>query len=408
MEPLLPDERGRSREGLDDLALTLEREGAALASALPEGTRASVIELLRIANAYYSNRIEGHDTRPGAIERALRNDLSEDATLRALQREARAHVEVERLADGYFASRPDESPLTANSLCWLHREFYERVPPELCYVEDPVTKRRELVVPGELRTFDVTVGRHDPPPPAVIREFLDYANERYAADRLRGLERAIAFAASHHRLLWIHPFADGNGRVARLATMAYGRAVGIGALGLWTPSRGLARRREAYMAALEEADNGRLYDTDGRGPLSAALLARFVRFFLEVCVDQARYMRSVLGLEALGDRLDAYARLRDDGIAPGPEGRPLRAEGGTMLRIVAARGELPRGEAVRLSGLRERTGRAVLGELLADGLLTTESPKGAVRIAFPTHAVPYLFPGMYPEGIAGDPVTVPP
>jgi hypothetical protein len=93
MEPLLPDERGRSREGLDDLALTLEREGAALASTLPDGTRTSVVELLRIANAYYSNRIEGHDTRPGAIERALRNDLSEDATLRALQREARAHVE---------------------------------------------------------------------------------------------------------------------------------------------------------------------------------------------------------------------------------------------------------------------------------------------------------------------------
>jgi len=398
-EPLLVDSSGRARERLDDLALELEREAAALSDGLPPATRAAVTELLRVANSYYSNRIEGNDTRPGAIERAMRGKYAEDSAVRALQRQALAHVEVERLAETYFETPDAPEPTSPAALSWLHKEFYDRVPEELRYVEDPATGRRELVVPGTFRSFDVTVGHHAPPSPHDIAAFLAHAAETYRPERLHGLDRALAVAASHHRLLWVHPFGDGNGRVVRLATQLFARRIGLGGIGLWTVSRGLARSRDHYMAALADADRPRRYDADGRGALSAEALARFVRFFLEICLDQVKFMRTALDAERLGDRLTAFARLRAVGTVEGPSGRPLREEAGEMLRAVLLRGTLARGEVLRASGLAERTARGALAQLIEDGLLVSDTPKGPVRLAFPSYTAPYCFPGLYPEGV---------
>ena len=400
MEPLLVDLAGRAREELDDLALRLEREAASLADCLAPPTREAVADFLRIANSYYSNRIEGHDTRPGSIERAMRGEYASDPDARALQREAWAHVEVERRAEKHFASPDAPEPLSEAGLVWLHRNFYDRVPEELRYVEDPTTGRREVVVPGKLRSFDVTVGRHVPPPPGDISTFLARLTDTYRPATLHGLERTIAMAAIHHRVLWIHPFGDGNGRVVRLATLLFARRIGLGAVGLWSMSRGLARARERYMAALEDADAVRRHDADGRGARSAEALARFARFFLEVCVDQVTFMRSALRAEELGDRLAAYVRLRTEGVLGGVGDVRLRREAADILRATLLRGWLPRGEAVRATGLPERTGRVVLGALLAEGLLVSETPKGPVRLAFPSRVAPYCFPGLYPEGVA--------
>jgi hypothetical protein len=43
-------------------------------SMLPTGTRVSVAALLQQMNSYYSNLIEGHQTHPRDIERALKGD----------------------------------------------------------------------------------------------------------------------------------------------------------------------------------------------------------------------------------------------------------------------------------------------------------------------------------------------
>ena len=94
MEPLFPEPGV-----VDELALGLTREAAALGGQLHPVTRGSVADLLRNINTYHSNLIEGHDTRPTDIERALAGDYAADPTRRALQLEARAHVEVQRLIE---------------------------------------------------------------------------------------------------------------------------------------------------------------------------------------------------------------------------------------------------------------------------------------------------------------------
>lgn len=84
---------------LTDVVTELYGAAKILGSRLHPTTAASLAELVRVMNCYYSNLIEGHDTRPRDIERALANDLHRDAKRRDLQLEARAHIRVQREVD---------------------------------------------------------------------------------------------------------------------------------------------------------------------------------------------------------------------------------------------------------------------------------------------------------------------
>jgi Fic family protein len=396
LEPLSPDLTRPAGAKLTELALSLEREAAALGGALPKPTAGRVANLIRIANSYYSNRIEGNDTRPGAIEEAMAKTYAEDSPTRALQRQAQAHVEVEREAEGWLRSEPNIEPASRAYLERLHRAFYDRTPEALRWVEDPTTGRREPVIPGELRSYPVTVGRHRPPEAADVPALLARTDEVYRVAGLGGPNGILTIAAAHHRLMWIHPFGDGNGRVVRLATHALMRAHGIGGLGLWSPSRGLARSRNRYMAAMADADQPRRNDLDGRGHLSAEALERFVAYFLESCLDQVRYMREMLALDELGDRLAAYVRLREEGIVHRDRPR-LRAEAGRLLQTLLVRSTLSRGDSARVMGLSERTASPVLSVLLKERLLGSDSPKGPVYLRFPVSTARWWFPQLFPE-----------
>src|SRR3989304_3981518 len=99
MEPLLLGESCRARHALSDLALELAQRSAGFRRSLPGTIVASLGNLVRSMNCYYSNLIEGHDTHPIDIERALANDYSKDAHKRDLQMEARAHIAVQRWID---------------------------------------------------------------------------------------------------------------------------------------------------------------------------------------------------------------------------------------------------------------------------------------------------------------------
>ena len=111
-------------------------------------------------------------------------------------------------------------------------------------------------------------GYHDPPSQEVLQALLKRFAECYAPEQHHGVLKLVAAAAAHHRLMWIHPFLDGNGRVARHFTQASLHRIPLQGLGLWSVSRGLARRYVEYKAALSRADAPRRNDLDGRGNLS--------------------------------------------------------------------------------------------------------------------------------------------
>jgi Fic family protein len=266
---------------------------------------------------------------------------------------------------------------------------------------DPETGEEVEVVGGRLRQREVQVGHHVAPLAESIPDFLSRFASVYQSGAHRGVMPLITAAASHHRLMWIHPFLDGNGRVTRLYTDACFAKIPLSGYGLWNVSRGLARRRDDYMAALTQGDAKRRNDYDGRGNLSNDGLVKFCRFFLEVCLDQIDYMDGLLRIDGLFERVRGYVKLRQERVIPGPKGTtaPLKAEASYMLQEAIVRGEVARGDMYRVSGLAERTGRDVLGQLLEEGLLVSDMPKGVVRIAFPTFVAGYLFPDLYPAQI---------
>ncbi len=388
MEPLMPSS---DAAGLKGLAIAAIRESAALGGALHPRTQRSVAFLLRKMNSYYSNLIEGHNTHPADIDRALAHDYAAEPAKRALQIESAAHVEVQSLMETRLSAEPSLGVCDVEFLRWIHTEFYRRVPEEFHWV-DRGDGQRDRVVPGLLRSTGVKVGRHFAPVAASLPSFLSRFAEEYAPERFDDAERVIAAAASHHRLLWIHPFLDGNGRVARLFTHAYLSRAKIDGHGLWAMSRGLARSRDAYLAALEDADEPRRGDLDGRGSLSEAGLARFSAFFLETVLDQIRFMGGLLETDALEARIAGFGEL----AASRGE---LRREAAFVLRDAMLRGEIARGEAARITGLGKRSAQALVAELLQRGLLESDSVKGPLHLGLPASVVPYYFPRLYPEAV---------
>jgi Fic family protein len=379
-EPYLPAEGSAV---LEDLAFKLVREASALAGQLPPPVALQVGELLRSMNCYYSNLIEGHNTHPRDIDKAMAQDYSHDAVRRDLQLEARAHIEVQRLVDlGGAAPAPAAS---RDFIAWAHREFCSRLPETLLTVTNPDTGEQLTVVPGELRSRPVVVGRHVPPPAA------DRFEQAYVAGTLTQPRQVVAVAAAHHRLLWIHPFLDGNGRVARLMSHAMFLELGMGS-GLWSVSRGLARNVVEYKQLLMAADGPRRGDHDGRGALSEAALADFCRFFLECCLDQVRFMRELLQPADLQRRVDLYVR---DEVDAGrlPEGS------GAVLREALLAGTVVRGDVARLTGTSDRTARRVTSKLLERKLLVSDSHKAQLRLGIPLEVVERWFPRLYPEAV---------
>ena len=379
-------------EAIMDVVAELSAASATLGKALHPRTAANLAGLVRIMNAYYSNLIEGHNTRPKDIERALAGNLDQDADRRNLQLEAAAHVRVQAEVDGMAAEGRLPEPAATDFIQWLHREFYRDAPPEMLRIQG--AGRHLMMRPGEWRLraeHDVAVGRHVPPSSERIPDFMHYFAERYSFKHLGKSGRIITMAAAHHRLSYIHPFPDGNGRVGRLMSHAMAYMADIGAHGLWSISRGLARgleNRGEYKSMMDHADMPRQGDLDGRGNLSQRALGDFVLWFLKVALDQVRFMASLFELDTLAKRLRRYVE-RSEGLKP---------EAARLLEEALIRGEFERGEIVRIIGLPERTARRVLNDVTTAGLLASETPKGPVSLRFPVDALDMLFPKLFPEG----------
>lgn len=386
MMPMLIGEGSRQRSELIDLAVELAARSAGFRRSLPVGVASALAELVRSMNCYYSNLIEGHNTHPIDIERALQNDYSHDPLKRDLQLEAKAHVEVQKWIDSGGVAK---EAVTAAAIQDLHRRFCELLPSELLWATNPETNERVKITPGALRTKAVRVGQHISISPGAMPRFLAHFERTYAS--LGKTESILSAAAAHHRLLWIHPFLDGNGRVARLMSHA-SLLHSLGTGSLWSISRGLARNVAAYKSHLANCDLPRRNDLDGRGNLSEESLVAFTRFFLENCLDQVSFMEGLVQPDRLRARISMWA---EEEIRIGR----LPAKSGNVLEAVLYRGELPRGEVAAVVSTGDRQARRIVAVLLENGVLESDSPRAALRLTFPAALASRWMPGLFPEKV---------
>lgn len=383
MEPLIPEEASRFRPELNDLALELATASAELSASLPAAVRAPLAGLVRSMNCYYSNLIEGHDTHPIDIERAMRQDFSADPVQRNLQLEALAHIEVQKWIDeGGMAGHP----LDPDNLREIHRQFCDGLP-EAFLLQTGPNGETLRISPGEFRHGYVKVGQHVSPSPGAVPRMLTHMHRMY---RMQGrMGSVLATACAHHRLVWVHPFTDMNGRVSRMVAHSMLRDT-VKSEGLWSASRGLARNAEEYKARLAAADARRPGGGDGRGALSEARLAEFAKFFLQCCIDQVTFMSGLMRPTDLRGRIVDWAQREE-------KRGNLHKGSDRVLRAILMEGELQRGVVPDMLGVSDRQARKVTARLLELEALSSDTPKAPLRLHFPATLASAWMPNLFPE-----------
>jgi Fic family protein len=387
--PWLPGETQALESLAEDVAIAATELGGLSAA---DTTIEVISQQVRWANCYYSNLIEGHDTHLASIASAMQGHLAQDdPDLRDRQLEARTHIALEESLRLRIRAGLDEGNLLESSFIQdLHRRFYERIPASMRWATSVDGQHRREIIPGQLRDDQVSVGRHEPPAHESLPQFLAAFAEQYRPRNERRSLGLIRAACAHHRLLWIHPFLDGNGRIARLLTQAMLDASGCGASGLWSYARGLARQDADYKRHLVEADKVRSSDTDGRGNLSEAGLRSWCDFFLRTCLDQLQFMRQTLRLDEFGKHLYNHAKaLEGSGV--------IANRSADLLLRVAMQGSVERAAAIAHFDGKPRTQSRALGMLHDVGLLFSVTPRAAVRLSIGPDHVHALLPGLFPH-----------
>ena len=387
MEPLFP-ESGRAE--LAALSVEIFKKSGELKTSLPSSdVRSEVAQLVCEMNSYYSNLIEGHKTLPRDIEKALKDDFLDSEEDQRNQRVSLAHIKTEKSMRQRLIHSPDTDIYAPAFIRGLHQDFYSHLP-ETEWVVLSKSGSEFSLSPGNLRAYNVDVGRHTPPDHEVLGDFLDRFQLFYSRDNILATDQLISLAAAHHRLVWIHPFGDGNGRVARLQSQAALTQLGLGGNGLWTLSRGLAHEKSSYYAHLQAADHQRTQDFDGRGNLSDQALSRFCQFFLTQCLDQIEFMLELISPFHLQNRIENYLRFTRVDL----EGK-LREHLVRLLKVLCLQGELPRGKVPEILGLKGSASREVIRRAISEGLVASHTEKGPIRIVFPNKVIESYFPQLF-------------
>jgi len=256
---------------------------------------------------------------------------------------------------------------------------------------------RILVHPGVYRVNQVEVGSHIPPDSVELDGYMSWLEAEFDLTKIHGQRRIVAAAALHHRLAWIHPFQDGNGRVLRLLTDCYMRCSGFEGYGLWSITRGFGRDTKSYYAALAQADKVRQGDSDGRGILSDKGLLSFTKYFIDTALDQVKYFSDLLEPRKLGIRVDYYFEMRAKGGLPdafGEELPLLKIAARDIYRLLLEKGAMSRGAIMQHLGKGEQTLRPIFKQMQEEGLISAK-PKRDVELKLSTTAIEFLFPQLW-------------
>lgn len=384
---VLPALPSRSTPELDELIVKVLSSSAALGRGVHPLILEEISRLMLKVNSYYTNAMEGNPSKLKDIDAALDNKLAKDKAARNYQLEHVAHIQVQEAMTRRLRAEPELRVCSEEFVRWLHEQFFLRLPEEMRFAKTEGGERVP-VEPGRLRERGITVGIHEGPATRQdIEGWLAKFDELLSPESLIGPRKLLGWASSHHRFLWIHPFPEGNGRVARLLTTAYGIRIGVGDNMLWTVARAFARNREDYDAHLALADRPRRNDLDGRGPLSEESLVEFCAFFLRCCEDQIRFMDGVLNLIELERRYNRF-------VAALESEKQLSKTAGKVMRRLLLQGQVPRAQTREICGVKQRRATQIVKELLDAKITRSESAYGPLRLNITAEMSATLFPAL--------------
>ncbi len=394
--PLLPnDNNGNIDAELLSMAEDLCIKSAELVGSHTPQVLYGIKDLLRKVNSYYSNQIESEGTHPIDIDKATREEFSQDSKEKQLQLLSLVHIEVQKYIEHYFEDT-DKTPFSKAFILDVHHALYSH--PDMApflQIKDSQNQTTIEMIPGELRKKNVAIGQHIAPISSELSSLFNKYELLYRLPNYATQAKKVIYAiASHHRLMWIHPFLDGNGRTARLVLDGIFSSIDLKGYGLWNISRGLSRRSEDYKRYLALADMVRQGDLDGRGALSSKGFKAYIKFMLEVALDQVDFMGQCLKMNSLYERIVKYVRLSQEGMF---EMKPLPKYSELLFKELLISGEVPRGKVMHIINTKSRTATSLIKELITMDYLESDTPKSPIRLKFNAHFASYIFPELIPQ-----------
>lgn len=387
---------------LKDMASQVMTESARLEGSMAVETATTLGDQLRLLNSYHSNLIEGHKTGILDIRKALEGEYSADVEKRYAQELCAAHVVTEREALAQVVAG-NADPFALDFLLNLHERFYSQLPPEHQFTHEAGGFADVPVRAGVLRDCFVIVDGNKQlgPAPEDVPEYLEAVLPLYSSMNHHGDEKLLAVLSLHHRLAWIHPFRDGNGRMVRLQTAAAMAQIGINRSGLWSLSRGLSRNKDEYYVNLRFVDE---FDA----PRADENLSDFIMLCLEQCLDQIQFVSGLLDLNKMEARIESYlvndlllrARILGDKDLASAFDRPSLP---SVLHEAFRNGTISRPRIFDLLGVKRKRGTEIIYHLVAQGLLVRgATQKSPFKFGFPEDAMPTYFPYLYKPSIMRD------
>ena len=352
-----------------------------------------VISLLRTTNSYYSNRIESEGTHPVDIYSAMQGNFDNNKKNRLLQQLSLIHIDIQKLIENDYKDQKDI--FSDKYLKNLHFEFYSKEQmKEFLHISHHGLEA--TIKPGNFRDLNVKIGNHIPTNYKQLQNSIDEFTNIYNKEiKHKSKEEQLIFIlASHHRLVYLHPFLDGNGRISRLFLDYLFFKINIKGYGLWNIARGLARSATSYKQYLSLADMRVQGSTDGRGPLSNRALVEFVDYMLDTAIDQVEYMYNNLKLDILSNRISRFVELSSQNRV---NNIVIEKYADLLFDQLLIKGELKRSSVGKIIGKSDRTASRLIKQLLDNDLIKSKSHKSPISININPRFASYLFPELFPE-----------
>lgn len=390
--PIIPEtEHYPLKQEILNKAENIIIESAKLTGNLNHNIILSIKENLRTINSYYSNKIESEGTHPIDIERAMKNHFSDNNNKKNMQHLSLVHINVQKYLETTLdISKPAYS---LETILDIHNQFYNTE--EMKYSLNIKHGDMEVdMIPGKLREGDVKVGVHIPPISNELEAYFHQFETLYNQSKYSTKTMKFIYAlCSHHRLTYIHPFYDGNGRVSRLYLDYLLHHAEIQGYGLWNISRGLARNQKDYRNFLSLADEKAEVYNDGRGPLSLKGLETYLEFILDIALDQVMFMSQYLKLDSLASKIDSFVELSQKKMIHGVNPLPKHSE--KLFAYLLIYGEVTRTKTQDILGVSAPSAIAIVKELLERDYLHTDTPRGKLKFKLNATLAGYIIPDLF-------------
>ena len=237
---------------------------------LPSDLVARVEQKLRIESNYHSNAVEGNSLTLGETRSLILHGLT------ARGKPMRDHLDIQGHDDAVKAIEyavKEDTGLTQVFIRNLHRvllkEPYETeaTTPDGHRTMRPIALGDYKATPNNVKTSTGEIYYFTPPEQVkpAMTDLLDWYRDQEAA----GEHPIIIAAAFHYRFVRIHPFDDGNGRMARLLMNLILIKRGYTVAGydrkLWMEMKRAHPPKNDSCTNLEEYARGQRYGQDDRG-----------------------------------------------------------------------------------------------------------------------------------------------